>query len=156
VNKTEDKKKIAGEWYGSGFTAQEIAGRLHTTRATIYRWLKEEGVNVNRRKRAQPKTELRALAEQFGVSMPTARKYMRVIKDAELTGFISLPSLVKLGVSNTKQKIVVAFLEKAGYIYDPEDMTLWNSKSFEDRQLTVPEVVRLFTETEGVIDESAD
>jgi transposase len=152
VKSTKDRRTLAVQYYEDGMPTYEIALKFYITRATLYRWFKEEGVVLNRQKRGggehHRSSKCGVLAEKMGVSMPTARKYLRVLSDAEIEGIITLEDLRKLGFSGAKQKIVLAFLEQAGYAYDEKDMSLDKESGGVDdlKFLTISEVVELFTD----------
>ena len=150
MKSTKDKKVLAVQRYKDGKPTYEIALEMHVTRATLYRWLNEEGVTLDRSSKKGERYHSSAcgvLAERMGVSMPTARKYMRAVSDFKLQGRgVSLEDLKKVGIGAQKQKIVVAFLEKEGYVYEENSMALRNLAGTGDRWLVVDEVVELFTD----------
>jgi hypothetical protein len=162
---TSDKKALMVQWYKDGMPMYELALKLYTTRATLYRWLKDEGIILTRQGRDgehKRSSKCGMLAEKMGVSMPTARKYMRVLSDAELEGRITSEDLRKLGFSKVHQQIVLAFLEKEGYVYDEEEMSLEQVGSLEagltqalgKRLLGIDEVVELFADPGRFLNES--
>jgi hypothetical protein len=159
---TKDKKALMTQWYKGGMPTYEIALKLYVTRATLYRWLNEEGALLNRQKREGGEHHRSSicgmLAEKFGVSMPTARKYMGVLGDAEIAGVITREDLRKLGFGKVRQEIVLAFLKEAGYGYVEEEMSLRKDSPDElgyvKRLLTISEVVELFTDPGRFLNES--
>ena len=149
MKSTEDKRDVIVKLYKDGMPMYELALKFYVTRATIYRWLNDEGIILNRQGRgSQHKRSSRCgmLAEKLGVSMPTARKYMLVLSDARLAGIITLEDLKKIGINKIRQEIVLAFLKEAGYDYIEEGMTLKNLAGTGDRWLVIDEVVELFTD----------
>jgi hypothetical protein len=158
MKSTKDKKALMMQWYKDGMPMYELALKLHTTRTTLYRWLNEEGAPLNRQKREGEEhhrsSKCGVLAEKMGVSMPTARKYMGVLGDAEIAGIITLEDLRKLGFGKVRQEIVVAFLAKAGYVYIEEGMTLKSLAGTGDRWLVIKDVVELFTDPGRFLNES--
>ena len=150
MKSTTDKKALAVQRYKDGIPIYEIALELHVTRATIFRWINEEGVILNRQGKKGERYHSSAcgvLAERMGVSMPTARKYMKAVADFKLQARgVTFEDLKKVGIGVLKQKIVVAFLEKEGYVYEENSMVLRNLAGTGDRWLVVDEVVELFTD----------
>ena len=150
MKSTEDKRAVIVKLYKDGMPLYELALKFYVTRATIYRWLNDEGVRLTRQKRGEGghgrSSRCGMLAEKLGVSMPTARKYMLVLLDARLAGIITLEDLKKIGVNKARQEIVLAFLKEAGYDYIEEGMALKNLAGTGDRWLAIDEVVELFTD----------
>ena len=156
MKSTEDRREMVVKLYKDGMPMYELALKFYVTRATIYRWLNDEGIILNRQGRgSQHKRSSRCgmLAEKLGVSMPTARKYMLVLSDARLAGIITLEDLKKIGVNKVRQEIVLAFLKEAGYDYIEEGMALKNLAGTGDRWLVIDEVVELFTNPGGFLNE---
>ena len=157
MKSTADKRALVAQLYADGKPVYEIALEMHVTMATVYRWLNEEGVTFNRQGVKGERYHSSAcgvLADRMGVSMPTARKYMRALSDFKLQGRgVSLEDLKKVGIGALKQKIVVAFLEKEGYVYNERSMALKNSAGTRDLWLVVDEVVELFTDPGKFLEE---
>jgi hypothetical protein len=147
MKKTNDKVQVALKWYSEGRMVYEIALALHTTKATIFRWLKEEGIRPDRKGEKGDhlrSSECGKLADKLGVSLPTARKYLQTLKDIELAGVVTPADLQALGIGKAKQKLVVAFLGVIGYTYAVETMTLADAGG--SRVLATTEVVNIFTD----------
>lgn len=149
MKSTADRREVVVKLYKDGVPMYELALKFYVTRATIYRWLNDEGVILSRQGRgSQHKRSSRCgmLAEKLGVSMPTARKYMGVLSDARIAGIITLEDLKKIGINEARQKIVLAFLREAGYGYVEEGMSLKNLAGTGDRWLVIDDVVELFSD----------
>jgi len=136
----KEKKVIALEQYKNVQTGQEyksvkeICSNLGISRTMLYYWLQQEGLTTNRRGQGVQyscnPSKTAVMAEQRGVTYPTARKYITVRTKILKQGFATLEDLRNYGITCMKIKNVQTELRLIGIEFNVERKQL-NSKKGE-------------------------
>lgn len=155
MKKTDLKKEVAKKYYHEGMPIKGIEKKLDITRATLYQWLNEEEVETCR-KAVDGLKKNRALASKlaskYGVTLPTARKYLRTISEIITKGELLQGDLKHLGFGKAKQDRVDIVMDELGYCFSLSNLVLVGD-SKNPIKLTIGQVIDLYTDPYKFIQE---